>query len=210
MPLFLQLDRPRLAVWQIAEPEAFFLERLNLSAHWRDELAECHPSRRVEWLASRYLATLLTGQNPFRYRKDEQGKPWLLDEAGHVSFSHTPNYAAVLVADYPAGVDIQALDEKTLRIRNKFMRPEELAALDPLSPEYAPTVHVHWCVREAVYKAYGLRGLDFRAHIRLSPFIYGPGRGTFAAMAQKGNMEQHYTAHYQALPGAMLVYVVGS
>jgi 4'-phosphopantetheinyl transferase len=206
MPLSFEIAQPRLMVWEIAEEEVFWLDRLEFSATMREEWSHCHPGHRTEWLATRWLAAELSGQNPPPYRKDERGKPWSVDGDGQFSFSHTRGWAAAMLSDRAVGVDVQRLEEKTLRIRHKFMLPEEIALGEAEPDNFPGFAHVHWCAREAVYKAHGLRGLDFRADILLEPFRFDPSGGLLRARTRKNGAEKEFEVFYRPLRDAMLAY----
>jgi 4'-phosphopantetheinyl transferase len=208
MPLVLELASPALLVWRVDETEPYWEQRLLFSPAMQEEWARCHPSQRREWLATRWLAARLAGKNPPPYRKDPFGKPLGEDGEGQFSFSHTRGWAAVTRSESSVGVDIQTLEEKTLRISRKFMLPEEIDRAMENPRTHAACVHVHWGAREAVYKAYGQRGLDFRADMLLEPFRYDPSGGRIQILVRKEGREWAYRAHYLPLGDVMLAYAV--
>ena len=61
------------------------------------------------------------------------------------------------------GIDMEEITERIQRIQGKFMRPDEEAFLaDDLKGLY-----MLWCAKEAMYKYYGFKALDFKQHIKL-------------------------------------------
>ena len=64
-----------------------------------------------------------------RITEGEWGKPVLTDFPGiHFSLSHSGQYAAVLIADSPCGVDIEEIREIRENLVQRCMHPEELAS----------------------------------------------------------------------------------
>ena len=152
------------------------MQQLDLQPVELQELAKLKGRRRLEWLASRYLVHEMLLSVGYEDRvpvlKDEFGKPHIWGTSFHLSFSHSHELAAVILANAPTGIDIQKLVPKIGVLAHKFMRPEEL---DSLKPETRlPHLHFYWGAKESLYKAHGRRQLDFREHIFIQPFDYQP------------------------------------
>lgn len=163
-----------LAVWQIVEPVDFFMQRLELQAVEKFELGQLKGKRRIEWLASRYLVHEMLTTHSLEDRvpllKDEFGKPHLIGTEYELSFSHSHEMVAAILANEPTGIDIQLLVPKIEVLAKKFMRDEELASL--ASESRIAHMHYYWGAKESLYKAHGRRQLDFRQHILIEPFDY--------------------------------------
>lgn len=166
----------RFAAWKIEEGEAFFRDDLPLSAQEEAEIARHQNElRRLEWLAGRWLLHRLTGRDErLILGKSPYSKPFFLSEPQlHCSLSHSQGTVATLLSNRICGCDIQVLVEKMPRIAPKFMRPDELAWVSqypaPVQLEY---MHLFWTAKEAMYKAHGLKELDFRGHLFLEPFVW--------------------------------------
>lgn len=170
-----KVNKGELCTWQIEEPEDWFSERLQLEQAELNELAHIKGKRRLEWLACRWLTHQilcdLKLSNEFHrvpVLKDEFGKPHLKDVPFDVSFSHSHGQVAVFLQPVACGVDIQYFVPKIKRIAHKFLSVREAESLDaPLLLEH---LHFYWSVKEAVYKAYGRKELEFREHIIVEPF----------------------------------------
>jgi len=209
MPLFLKKNDlgATLALWRITEPEAWFLAGLELTVREMEQLAGIKGRKRVEWLAVRYLTHELSGmaaRSPIL--KDSCGKPYLAQQGLHLSISHSGELAAAMLAQLPAGIDIQRPVEKIERIAHKFLRPEEDACLS--KTHRLLHLHVYWGAKEALYKAYGRRELDFRAHIAIEPFHFDPEGGAFAGKVEKDTFAAQYNLRYEVVQGYVLVYGV--
>ena len=194
-----------LGVWRIEEPEAWFLERLDLGPAERRQLEQIKGRRRVEWLAARQLVHQMSGRKKRgAFLKDEYGKPHLEGSAYHISISHSHELAAAIAAPVVAGVDIQYLVPRIERLALKFMRPEEMASLRPESR--IEHLHIYWGAKEALYKAYGRRALDFRTHIHITPFLYDPKGGHCEGRVIKEGYEALFQLKYFRLQNYILVY----
>lgn len=209
MPLFLKKNDlgAAIALWQITEPEAWFLANLALTAREEAQLAGIKGRKRTEWLAVRYLTHELSGmasRSPIL--KDDSGKPYLAHEGLHLSISHSGELAAALLAQLPAGIDIQRPVNKIERIAHKFLRPEEDASLS--TTHRLLHLHVYWGAKEALYKAYGRRELDFRGHIAITPFHFEPEGGVFSGKVEKEGFTAQYDLRYEVVEGYVLVYGV--
>lgn len=196
-----------LGLWTIAEPEVFFLEQLLLSKREEEYIAEMKGHRRLEWLAGRWLLHKMSGRmERGACIKDEFGKPHLEGSLYEISISHSRELVAVMAAPRSVGVDIQKLVGKIERLAHKYMRPEELASLEEASR--LEHLHVYWGAKECLYKAYGRRQLDFRAHIHIDPFAYDLQNGRCTGKVQKDAYECFFELYYEMIEDFMLVYAL--
>lgn len=194
-----------LGIWRIQEPEAWFLKRLDLHPEEREQLGLIKGRKRVEWLAVRQLVHHMSGREQRgAFLKDEHGKPHLEGSAYHISISHSHELAAAIAAPVAVGVDIQYLVPRIERLADRFLRPEELASLQ--AAYRIEHLHVYWGAKEALYKAYGRRALDFRTHIHITPFAYRPQGGRFEGRAIKEGYEARFQLAYTLFDNYMLVY----
>ncbi len=207
MPLFLKKNDlgAAIAIWRIGEPETWFLDNLALTAGEMKQLDAIKGKKRLEWLAVRYLTHALTELDTrLPILKDDSGKPYLAHDGLHLSISHSGDLAAAMLAPLPVGIDIQRPVEKIERIAYKFLRPEEDASLHP--DHRLLQLHVYWGAKDTLYKAYGRRELDFRAHIAITPFVFKPEGGIFTGRVEKEDFAAQYALRYELVEGYVLVY----
>ncbi len=194
-----------LGTWHITEPESFFIEKLALLPAEKDYIATLKGRRKLEWLAGRYLLHYMSGRAVRgACIKDEHGKPYLIDSPYQISISHSREMASVIAAPFSVGIDIQKLVAKIERIAHKFMRPCELDSLHPATR--LEHLHVYWGAKEALYKAYGRRELDFIKHIRIEPFAYDLNQGFCSGKIQKGDFRAYYQIWYERRADFILVW----
>jgi len=169
MPVFFQHrinEYTRLGVWKIEEPEEFF--RGNVPVHRE----VTHPHKRVQHLAGRFLLQYLFPDFPYELiQLADTRKPFIPDERYHFSISHCGDYAAAIVSSRArVGIDIEIPVPKLERIRHKFLSPEEEERFPRLQTEnHLVFLTQLWSCKEAVFKWYGLGGVDFREHMPLYP-----------------------------------------
>jgi phosphopantetheinyl transferase len=164
MPIFFQHqinETTRLGIWKIEESEEFF--KANVPQH-RDVT---HPHKRLQHLAGRFLLQYLFPDFPYELiRIADTRKPFLPEEQYHFSISHCGDYAAAIVSrNRRVGVDIEIPVEKIIRVRDKFLSPEEVGLFGELDIDRLTQA---WSAKEAVFKWFGDGGIDFREHIHLS------------------------------------------
>ncbi len=196
-----------LGIWKIEEPESFFLEKLDLLPAELAQIAGMKGHRRVEWLAGRYLLHYMSGRKiRGACLKDEYGKPYLEDSPYQISISHSNGWVAIIAAPAAVGVDVQLVVEKIERIAYKFMREEEMAAL---SAEYRlENLHVYWGAKEALYKAYGRREIDFIEHLHIQPFNFSPTGGQTTGRIVKDRLDWGFEVEYEMWEGYVLVWAI--
>lgn len=201
-------SKGELGIWHIEESEAYFQERMQLTDLETEQLAQIKgEGRRKEWLASRWLLHVMSGRKERgAFLKDKYGKPHLMDSPFQVSISHSNQMAAVLATPVSCGIDIQKIVSKIERITHKFLRQEESYSLALGSR--LEHLHVYWGAKEALYKAYGRKELDFRQHIHITPFEYDLERGQFEGHIQKDSYRQDFQLFYEQIGAFILVYAL--
>ena len=202
----------QLAIWHITENEAFFMEKLLLTDADRAELNARKGRRRLEWLAGKYLVQLMVN-SAYRVVKDEFGKPHLDGSDLHLSISHSSEWAVAIISPNAVGVDIQEVTPRLDRIAWRVMNDNKLQQLDPV--HRLDHLHVYWCAKEALYKAYGWRELDFRKNIVITPFIFpqnGIEEGIFTPVTEgvvlTDFFEKKFTIYLGKIANCILVYVL--
>lgn len=210
MPLLLdkiQDTNTRLAVWKVTEPDTFFLEALSLT---KDELAayeEMRPHRQKEWLSSRFLLNKISDDKKRKaISKSELGKPYRKNCNKHISISHSKTFVAVIISDYKVGIDIQVEEEKITRIAHKFINKGENARIPKKKKE--DYYHVFWGAKESMYKAYGLKELEFLEHMHLYPFVFRKKQFQARGWVRKNEIAQDYNLFAEKISGTYLVYSI--
>jgi len=214
MPLLLKRDvaeQTQLGIWKIEESSEWFRSQLMLDAKENALIDSIrHPQKRLHWLSSRLLLRmLLNNPNVFIHlESDERGKPVVHNFPVTISISHSFELSALLLSEkFAAGVDIEKIDPKIERIRNKFLRSTEL---DSVSQNHRlEQLYVFWCAKEAMYKWYGKRELDFREHLFVNSFSYSQF-GTIIGTINKNSFRKELMVTYEKLDKYMMAYTLAS
>jgi 4'-phosphopantetheinyl transferase len=168
-------EQVRFGLWLIREPESFFRDRLELDAEEVSDLEALRGLRRLEWLASRLVLHRLTGRSErLSIAKTAALKPHFRGEPGlFCSLTHSHGAVGALLADRPCGCDVQVYTDKMERVAAKFVGAQEAEFV-----EHQPVVwrqdllHILWSAKESLYKADGLKALEFRTQLRVMPFVW--------------------------------------
>jgi phosphopantetheinyl transferase len=200
-------------LWQITEDEAFFRADLPLSAAEESELTKHQNAlRRLEWLAGRWLLHKLTG-SPQRLplAKDAFSKPFFPENQDMAcSLSHSKGSVGALVVVPKegglltgGGCDIQVLTDKMPRIAHKFLNAAETQFVEGHDrAQKFDLFHLFWTAKESLYKAYGLKKLDFRKHIFVENLHWDGQIGHASGRVEKDEFRQVYALVFSkiALP----------
>jgi 4'-phosphopantetheinyl transferase len=160
-----------ITLWKIEEPPSYFLDYLGIDSHDLLTVSNAtHPVKQLEWLASRGCVKYCVEALNHTYcgiAKDEHNNPYLIDNQGFVSLSHTNEYAVAVVSfEEEVGIDIERVSNKLSRVAHKFLSlPERFHAGDDLF-----SMCVYWCAKESLYKWYGKKNLSFKENIYIEPF----------------------------------------
>jgi 4'-phosphopantetheinyl transferase len=164
-----QVEGPAvIGVWEILEDAGELLEGIELSSSEKLLYGTFRTdSRRLQWLAYRRLIRELISPEKYPVHYDEAGKPYLAGSNWHISVTHTENYAGVILSNtVRVGIDMEKIRPRIERVKEKFLSDEELAAIPTVG--WLEYLTLAWCAKEALYKLYGYRTMDFRKNLRVA------------------------------------------
>ncbi len=197
------------AIWKIEESAEELYAQLQLREHEEKVLGGLNNGKRnLHWLSTRVLLRqLLNTDDYIDCQVDEHGKPYLPDSPYHISFSHSYDYAAVMISkDKPVGIDIEIIKTKIERVEDKFLIKEEINFLD--EKHKIEHLYICWCAKEAIYKLQGKRNVSFKDDIRLHKFSYAPA-GNFQAFLESEHVCKKFDVYFERFENYMLGYVAG-
>lgn len=198
-----------LAIWKIEETEEELFNGLQLKQHELDLISSFNNGKRLlHWLSTRLLLrTMLNTEDYIDCQFDEHGKPYLANIDYQISLSHSYDYAAVIISKNCAvGVDIELIKHKIKTIKHKFLSDLELAQKQ--IGDNIDGLYVCWCAKEAIYKWYGKKGLEFRQHIHIKPFKLR-NEGSLSAIVELPSGFKELTVNYfKTKDDYMVGYVV--
>jgi len=227
MPLLLihhPFPEATFGLWQIAEPEDFFRVDLPLSAVEEADLAQHqNPLRRSEWLAGRWLLHKLSdAPQRLPLAKDAFSKPFFPENQNLAcSLSHSKGTVGALIVHRPPstvhrppsiGCDIQVLTQKMRRIAHKFLNEAEKSFAESYpDAKYFELLHLFWTAKESLYKAYGLKELDFRKNIFVENIQWNGFNGQGVGRVEKKDFRlkfQLFFSKIEVSEGNALIWAV--
>ncbi len=123
--------------------------------------------RRLEWMTIRGLL-IQHFKMPIDIVYDSQNKPHLNKTNFQISISHSKEMVAIsLLENHDNGIDIQHIDPKIERIRNKYLKPQEADLIEENDYE---TSTIYWSIKEALFKVYGKNDIFLKENIEVIKF----------------------------------------
>jgi len=151
-----------LLLWQAEEEIAWFKEQLDLVSHlWEEYESLANDASRHRWLASRYVVQQVTQQSPLNILKDHSGMPYLDAERKPMSLSHCEGFVAAIHSDVSVGIDVERINPRVQKIKNYFLRDEEIDLLGKENGE----LMLAWSAKESIFKWYGRQKLGFKSQL---------------------------------------------
>jgi phosphopantetheinyl transferase len=144
------------------------------------------------------LGKLLKG--PFELDYLDTGKPVLKNRHEHISISHSHDRLAIIVnSKENTGIDIELVRDKVKAIEHKFLNEEERF----MAGSNTRMLICFWAAKETLYKVYGLKQIDFKAHL----FIEQYREDEIVAKISAPELQKRYCLACETLGDYQLVYV---
>ena len=155
---FIPID---LFLWKLSETEIELNSNIDLSLSSISKLDLIKSSsQRKQFLGVQNLLKLHNINNGSLFY-DKNGKPHLSNNK-FISISHSFEYCGVIVSDVKVGLDIEKFRSKILNISKKFISESDWNLIKLSSVENVTKV---WTIKEAVFKAFGHKAIDFKKNI---------------------------------------------
>ena len=156
--------KTRVVLWEINEPLKDLKSKVFLS---EDSLKLLNQKKSMihkkQFLAIRNIFNFLCiDDKDLKY--DKSGKP-IFSQNKKLSISHSENYAAVIISDHSVGIDIEKISNRAIKIKHKFLQIELNYPLEFNNQ----ILLVYWNIKESIYKAMGIMGVDFKRNILALP-----------------------------------------
>lgn len=198
----IEIDNKVLAIWEIRESEDELCSQAQLDVSSLVDIKQLNSEkRRQEKLATACLFREL-GVDYSQLKYSSTRKPELIGDHRYVSISHTGNFVALALSNQPIGVDIQTVDERILRLRNRFVSEEEF-----INPEHE-LIHLmlHWSAKEAMFKWIGQEGVSLVNQLHVKTFK-PDSKGCFDVFETRTEERMASRAYYEVNENFVLVLV---
>ena len=151
-----------LLLWQVEEESDWFKEQLYLvPSLWKEYGSLVNDTIRHRWLASRFAVQQVSQHSPLDVIKDQSGRPYLGVERKPLSLSHCEGFVTAIHADVSVGIDVERISSRVQKIKNYFMRDEEL---DLLGIDNESLI-LAWSAKESIYKWLGEKHLGYKSQL---------------------------------------------
>jgi len=136
------------------------IAQLDLSAFSKDQGLE--QKREIERAGTQFLLKELLKTEDFKLCYSEVNKPYLQARKEHISISHSHDKLVIILNENETtGIDIELIRDKVINIQHKFLSVKEL----DYAANHVEKLITIWAAKEAIYKAYGSKELEFINHI---------------------------------------------
>ncbi len=191
-------------VWKIEEPTGYFAKYLPMYDYKIPEWNRMSASRRLEWLAGRFLAQQISeNSEDVEITKNENGKP-ILKGNKNISISHSRKMVATAIGETETGVDIQYKSKRLYDLAFKFLSDQEFSQLS--HDNLLEQLHIYWGVKEALYKIHGESDLFFKRDIYVESFALQK-EGIVKAHITNRKYRGSYLLNYDWMDDYVLVYI---
>ena len=145
-------------LWQMVNPDNEDLLMLETIGH---------DAKKKEYLAGKNAIMKMCELQGFPFLgiyKDKHGKPFLKDNPYEISLTHTLEYIGVVFSKKkPVGIDIEKPRLQILQILKRLFSEGEI---DDVNGDVVNAT-IYWSAKEALYKLYGKRKVDFKENLFL-------------------------------------------
>lgn len=123
--------------------------------------------RDIERAGTRRLLSELLKTEDYTLSYTDLNKPFLEGREEHISISHSHDKLVIITnTKESTGIDIELIRDKVLNIQHKFLNDHEMSYAKGKVDKLLSI----WAAKEAMYKAYGRKELEFAKHMNVENF----------------------------------------
>ncbi|GAB4285615.1 MAG: hypothetical protein Kow0068_11030 [Marinilabiliales bacterium] len=187
-------ENTQFALWDISETSEELLEISNLPDFELENIVKIKNNIiKNQKIAVRLLVHELLGENVY-IKYNHNKAPLLNTDAYHISITHSSNYAAVIISTKNRpGIDIETINDKILKIENKFLSAKESQSI---KNNRKIKLLLYWNAKETIYKILNSRNINYRNDIYVSPFDL-ENNGEIIAYYKSNNKNSIFKLNYK-------------
>ena len=214
MPLILNQEienqQAKLGVWEINESMDSLFSMVELNDEEQIVFSAIkNKNRAKQWLTSRVILSQISGNNKLSIIYEKNGRPLINDVEYHISISHTSKFVAVILSRFlEAGIDIEEIHPRILKIKPKFVSIEENKFLKD-DKNLIENLILIWSAKEALFKMDGKGNMDFRKDILIKPFNIQED-GIISGSIIREETSHNHPLYYKKIQDHILVYLTTS
>lgn len=205
MPLIIKKETNNysLFVWEIRESydDLMKVVKLNSTEIEAIDNFKSH-QRKLQFLATRAILQKKYPSN-VEILYDENGKP-NLNNKKKISISHSYHFAGILLSDYDAGLDIELIKDKIIKIIPKFLSVKEQ---EFIHRNDLKTLYLCWGAKESVVKMKNNKNFIYNRDILINPFTQHD-EGEFEANLITGSNHEKVQFSYLVNKDLSIVWTI--
>lgn len=157
--------------------------------------------REQEKAGAAFVLSELLGTKNFKVAYSGQNKPYLAGRSEHISISHSHDKLVIIVNNRSnTGIDIELIRDKVLNIKHKFLNEKEAG----FAAENTERLITIWAAKEAMYKCYGLKEVDFKLNLFVEDF----DADVFFGKIEMKDFKKKFQLKRERIEDYMLVYIL--
>lgn len=157
--------------------------------------------REIEKAGARHLLSELLQTSLYELNYTLENKPFLKGRTEHISISHSHDKLVIILnRKENTGIDIEQIRDKVINIQGKFLSEQELKFTNE-DPEKLITF---WAAKEAMYKVYGLKEVEFIANLKVEDYTSAEITGHI----EMPDMRKSYRLIHEKIDNYKMVYVL--
>lgn len=166
MPLYRDFsdENATVLLWKYDEDEDLNPDEL-LEKENFERVKNYHPTKLKELLLVRKILKSVLPQHKIFYRDKT---PYLFPADYEISITHSFPFAALAISKNKVGIDIEPFNPKILRIKDKFLFPEEAGFIE--KDKEVAYLTVIWSLKESLYKIHHSNYWSLKKHYEVKPF----------------------------------------
>ena len=178
-----------IAIWEMTE-SLTDLKKISENIKFLEYKSD---KRNKEFILTKLLIQNILPEAVLTYNK--YGAPEI-NTNDFISISHSNNLVVIAVSKSKVGVDIEKIDDRSIKLASKFISNENIANL---SIKKATLI---WCCKEAIYKWHQKGNLNFKDDIKIESFDVKESGEIFANFN-----DNKLTLNYKEFNRHFLVYL---
>lgn len=152
--------------WKYGEEDEFDTGEL-IEPEQLERVKEYHPKKLIEHLMVRKMLKILMPEHKILYKTI--GEPYLWPNSAHISITHSFPFASLAVSKNRVGIDLEKVQPKILRIKQKFLFESEHLWTGGKVNE-TELLTIIWVIKESLYKVHPSKYWSLKDHYEVFPF----------------------------------------
>jgi len=151
--------------WKYDDSDCFNDEELIEPENFK-KVENYHPKKLKEYLMIRQMLKMQLPNHKILYKTI--GQPYLSPKDFFISITHSFPYASLAISKKRVGIDIEKVMDKILRIKNKFVHPNEICWTE--NENEVEFLTVIWVIKEALYKLHPSKFWSLKKNYEVEKF----------------------------------------